>query len=144
MDYRSWALGLIACWTFGLFGCHPGGQESVYSKDWEDIVKRDTLSVLMENSASTFYNYQGVSQGFDYELMKTFCDANHVALKVVVMDNVDSMFQKLIRGEADVIASNITQTPSRSEQYLFSTPLYTTSRCWFNVGQMKNWSVNIL
>ncbi len=128
MDYRSWTLGLIACWTFGLFGCHPGGQESVYSKDWEDIVKRDTLSVLMENSASTFYNYQGVSQGFDYELMKTFCDANHVALKVVVMDNVDSMFQKLIRGEADVIASNITQTPSRSEQYLFSTPLYTTKQ----------------
>ena len=68
MDYRSWALGLIAGLTFGLCGCRPGGQESVYSKDWDDIVKQDTLSVLMENSASTFYNYQGVSQGFDSPL----------------------------------------------------------------------------
>lgn len=126
--YRSWVLSLIACLTFCLYGCQPGGQESAYHKDWEEIVKRDTLFVLMENSASTFYDYQGVSQGFDYELMKTFCDAQKIELKVVVMDNVDSMFQKLNKGEADVIASNITQTATRDQQFLFSTPLYTTKQ----------------
>ncbi len=109
-----------------LISCKAGKSGEVFSRDWDDIQKQDTLFVLMENSASTFYDYQGVAQGFDYELMKTFCDAQKIHLKVVVMDNVDSMFQKLNKGEADVIASNITQTPTRDQSFLFSTPLYTT------------------
>ncbi|MEY2937575.1 MAG: hypothetical protein RL062_164, partial [Bacteroidota bacterium] len=109
-----------------LTACKPKSTSSAFVRDWDEIVKRDTLCVLMENSASTFYNYKGVSQGFDFELMQTFCDAQHIYLKVVVMDNVDSMFQLLNRGVADVIASNITETPLRDSLYLFSTPLYTT------------------
>ncbi|MEN9394834.1 MAG: hypothetical protein RL362_1055 [Bacteroidota bacterium] len=146
LKHLSFLFGLLLLMGSSvLFSCKAGKGGEVFSRDWDEIEEHDTLLVLMENSASTFYDYQGVSQGFDYELMRTFCDAQKIHLKVVVMDNVDSMFQKLNKGEADVIASNITQTTSRDQEFLFSTPLYTTKQVvvqrWADVNLNKKYKV---
>ncbi|MEN9334918.1 MAG: hypothetical protein RLY35_2098 [Bacteroidota bacterium] len=100
----------------------------VFVRDWDQIVAKDSLIVLIENSASTYFNYRDEQRGFDYELIKTFCEAHHITPVFKVMDNVDSMFHDLNAGKADIIASNITQTAERDSIVSFCTPLYTTKQ----------------
>ena len=102
--------------------------KSVFLRDWDQIVAKDSLIVLIENSASTYFEYRDEKKGFDYELIKTFCEANQITPVFKVMDDVDSMFQYLNDGRADIIASNITQTAARDSVVSFCTPLYTTKQ----------------
>lgn len=121
-----WSFGIALCFLMCL-SCKEKSA-TVFLRDWEDIVAKDTLIVLIENSASTYFEYRDEKRGFDYELIKTFCEAHQVTPVFRVMDNVDSMFQYLNDGRADIIASNITQTVSRDSVVSFCTPLYTTKQ----------------
>ncbi|MFN8699066.1 MAG: transglycosylase SLT domain-containing protein [Flavobacteriales bacterium] len=94
--------------------------------DLDSIRARGKLILLTENSASTYFLYRGQARGFDYELVKDFARSLGVKLEVRLLDDVDKMFELLNRGEGDLIASNLTITPERSDIVEFSDPLYTS------------------
>jgi len=94
--------------------------------DLDSIKARGKLILLTENSASTYFLYRGQTRGFDYELVKDFARSLGVKLEVRLLSDVDKMFELLNRGEGDLIASNLTVTPERSEIVGFSAPLYTS------------------
>jgi membrane-bound lytic murein transglycosylase F len=81
---------------------------------------------LTENSASTYFLYRNQESGFDYELALAFAKHLGVRLEVKLVDDVDRMFELLRNGEADLVASNLTVTPTRSDTVCFSKPLYQT------------------
>lgn len=129
-----WCLSLVVLITVALSsGCGPGQNSASQSPfpppiafDIDSIVKRGTLVLLTENSASTYYLYRGQAKGFDYEMMKAFAKHLGVKLQVKVLDDVNKMFEMLNRGEGDIIASNLTVTPTRLDVVGFSTPVYQT------------------
>ncbi|MBX7051540.1 MAG: transporter substrate-binding domain-containing protein [Flavobacteriales bacterium] len=94
--------------------------------DLDSIRKRGKIILLTENSASTYYLYRNQLRGFDYEMVKAFARHLGVKLEVIAMDDVDLMFEKLNKGEGDLIASNLTVTDSRTKLVSFSTPVYQT------------------
>ena len=94
--------------------------------DLDSIKKRGKLVLITENSASTYYLYKNQKKGFDYELVKAFAKHIGVALEVKTLDDVDEMFRMLNDGEGDIIASNLTVTPKRSELVQFTETLYQT------------------
>jgi membrane-bound lytic murein transglycosylase F len=102
----------------------PSGQHNALKDDWEQLQQKDSIVVLIENSASTYYNYQGVELGFDFELISAFAKDHGLKLKFKVMDDVDSMFFYLTNGKADIIASNLTYTALRDSMVDFSSPIY--------------------
>ena len=114
--------------TFLLISACRENSKPVFVRDWDQIVAKDSLIVLIENSASTYFNYRDEQRGFDYELIKAFCVAHKITPVFKVMDNVDSMFHDLNAGKADIIASNITQTAERDSIVSFCSPLYTTKQ----------------
>jgi membrane-bound lytic murein transglycosylase F len=96
--------------------------------DLDSIRSRGKLIILTENSSSTYYLYKEEPKGFDYELAKQFAKFLKVKLEVRVIENLDSMFAMLYRGEGDIIASNLTITEQRKRFLAFSPPIYQTKQ----------------
>jgi membrane-bound lytic murein transglycosylase F len=98
----------------------------VVSFDLDSIRKRGKIILLTENSASTYYLYRNQIRGFDYELARAYAKHLGVKLEVIILDDVDKMFEMLNSGKGDIIASNLTVTPERIRHVAFSTPVYQT------------------
>jgi membrane-bound lytic murein transglycosylase F len=101
-------------------------QEYAGIVDLDSIKRRGSLIMLTENSASTYFLYRNQQSGFDYELALAFAKHLGVRLEVKLIDDVDRMFEMLRNGNADLVASNLTITPHRSDSVSFSKPLYQT------------------
>ncbi len=101
-------------------------KENIEVIDLDSIRRRGSLIILTENSASTYFLYRNQASGFDYELALAFAKHLGVRLEVKLIDDVDRMFEMLRKGEADLVASNLTITPQRSDTVSFTQPLYQT------------------
>ncbi len=108
---------------------HPedGGAENFVRPgaqiDLTEILAKGKLTVLAENSSTTYFIYRGKKMGFEYELLKLFAEEIGVDLEIKVVKNLDSLLVMLNRGEGDIIACNYTVTRERSKQISFSKPI---------------------
>ena len=92
-------------------------------RDLNSILESGEITLLTENSSSSYYLYKGQPMGYDYELVKKFADGMGLELKVEVIDDVNRMFELLNEGKGDIIACNLTVTNERRNLLNFSTPL---------------------
>ena len=90
--------------------------------DLDAIQERGSLRVLTLNNPVNYFLYRGRMMGFDYELAKLAAARLDVRLEMVVPPSRDLVFDWLIEGRADVIASTLTVTPERQETVAFSRP----------------------
>ncbi|MBL7943875.1 MAG: transporter substrate-binding domain-containing protein [Flavobacteriales bacterium] len=131
--------GLLICVALGILvarivsSCSPAAAKPQGLKlpppiafDLDSILARDTLILLTENSATSYYKYRGQPRGYDYEMVKAFARHLGVKLKVEVLDDVDEMFEKLNKGEGDLIATHLTATSQRSQYVAFGPPVCAT------------------
>ncbi|MGB1647428.1 MAG: hypothetical protein ACPG9I_09050, partial [Crocinitomicaceae bacterium] len=99
----------IAIGIFGiiLFGCGTAVKEQANKKkDLEAILDRDTLIVLTENGALSYYEYKDKYLGFEYEILDSFARHIGVELQLINVANPADFVSKLNSGEGDVIACN--------------------------------------
>lgn len=94
--------------------------------DLKDIIKKGKLTVLVENSSTTYFVYRERPLGFEYELLKAFAEEIGVNLEIKIVNNLDSLIPMLNRGEGDIIACNYTITKERSKMINFSEPFMET------------------
>jgi membrane-bound lytic murein transglycosylase F len=94
--------------------------------DLTEIVKRGKLTVLAENSSTSFFSYRGKKMGFEYEMLKEFAKYLGVRLEVKIVQNLDNLIDLLNKGEGDVIACNYPVTLSRKKRIHFSIPYLQT------------------
>lgn len=120
------------CLLLVAIGCDDVGHRKKAKRDQQGLVdldsirRRGSLIILTENSASTYFLYRNQESGFDYELALAFAKHLGVRLEVKLIDDVDRMFEMLRNGDADLVASNLTVTPNRSDSVSFTSPLYQT------------------
>ena len=101
-------------------------KQTVVYHDLEDIKERGKLVVLTENSSISYYLYRGKPMGFDHDMLSAFAKSLQVDLELVVIDDLNTMFDMLNAGEGDLIACNLTRTEDREEIVSFSSPLMQT------------------
>ena len=123
----------IAIGIFGiiLFGCGTGVKEQANKKvnkkkDLEAILDRDTLIVLTENGALSYYEYKDKYLGFEYEILDSFARHIGVELQLINVANPAHFVSKLNSGEGDVIACNKPIHMEDKKLHAFSIP-YTHS-----------------
>jgi len=90
--------------------------------DLEEVRARGSLRVLTLNNPVNYFLYRGRLMGFDYEVAKMATSRLGVRLEMVVPPSRDLVFDWLLEGRGDVIASTLTVTPERQEFLLFSRP----------------------
>lgn len=91
--------------------------------DLPEIIEKGKLTVLAENSSTTYFIYKGKKMGFEYELLQLFAEEIGVELEIKVVKNLDSLLAMLDRGEGDLIACNYTVTRERGKLINFSAPI---------------------
>lgn len=97
------------------------------NKDYDEIVQRGKLVLLTENSSISYYLYRAQPLGFDYEMVHAFAKAHNLELEVVLLEDMNDMFDLLLSGKGDVIACNLTVTDERKKFLHFTHPV-TESR----------------
>ena len=132
---RQWYFLLL---LFGWFGCSESSENTLPQKttsfaeypvqiDFREIKKRRKLTLLTENSSISYYLYRAQPLGFDYEMVHAFTKAHELDLEVLVLEDMNDMFDLLLSGKGDLIACNLTQTEERKEFVSFTVPV-TESR----------------
>ncbi len=94
--------------------------------DLPEIIKRGKLTVLAENSSTSFFIYRGRKMGFEYEILKEFANEIGVTLEVKIVSNLDNLTEMLENGEGDIIACNYTVTRERNKTIDYSIPFMRT------------------
>ena len=84
------------------------------------------LEVLLNNSAFSYVIYRGLSFGYEYEMLKMFCDDNDLELKIKILKRSTEMIDSLEMGHGHIAASNYTVNASRLERISFSKPFFRT------------------
>ena len=96
--------------------------------DLKEILNKNKLVVLAENSATSYFIYRGQKMGLEYEILKEFAKEIGVKLEIQVVKDLDEIVEKLNNGEGDLISCNYTITKERRRLVDFSTPFMRTSQ----------------
>lgn len=89
---------------------------------FEHIMERGVL-VAVTNCSEVNYNmYNNHPSGFEYELLKNFCDMHQIKLEMIVNDNLDSCFSMLDSNRIDVMATGEVLSKDLRKKYLLTNP----------------------
>ena len=97
-------------------GCDLRSRRQEMRKDWTQIKAAGKLTLLTENTTLSFFEFKGKRMGFEYEILDTFCKANHLKLEVKVLNKLSDFGRLLRKGEGDVVAANLP-IALRQEKY---------------------------
>ncbi len=98
----------------------PEREEFIADFDLSKIKERGYLIALMENSSTGLFVYKGKTMGYEYELLKRFCDEQGLELRINITQNLAEAFNKLNTGEGDILAYNLTVTKERKKKIAFT------------------------
>ncbi len=99
--------------------------EKPFISEEESIVEepeKDRIIAVTDFNSTNYFIYRGHLMGFQYELLQEFADHTGKKLDVIVENDFDKRFKKIVRGEADLIASNLTVTKDRKRLVDFTIP----------------------
>ncbi|HKO58840.1 MAG TPA: transporter substrate-binding domain-containing protein, partial [Thermoanaerobaculia bacterium] len=95
-------------------------------RDLPAIREAKTLQVLFTFNSTGYFLYRGDTLGYEYELLSIFARESGLRLKPVVVRDSRELFEKLNRGEGDIVAAQLAATTDQSEVALTSG-LYETT-----------------
>ena len=81
--------------------------EFIADFDLEKIRERGYIIVSMDNNSTGYFIYRGRTMGYEYELLKRFADAQDLELRIDVTKSLKEAFDKLNRGDTDILAYNL-------------------------------------
>ncbi len=96
-------------------------QEQIAEIDFDQIRERGYLTAIIDNSSTGLFLYKGQTMGYEYELLKMFCDSLDLRLEIRLESNLQRAFDLLNQGEGDVLAYNLTVTKERKKRIAFTT-----------------------
>ena len=107
-------------------GCDFRSRRQEMRKDWTQIKAAGKLTLLTENTTLSFFEFKGKRMGFEYEILDTFCKANHLKLEVKVLNKLSDFGRLLRKGEGDVVAANLPIALRQEKYFQYSLPYYQT------------------
>ena len=125
---------LIYLVLFLFFGCEKDSinksEITEFNNKWdlEQIKASGTLRALTVYSGTSYFLYKGRPMGYEFELLERFAEYLDVDLEMIVVKNINELFEKLNNGEGDIIAHGLTITTDRKEEVSFSNHLYLTKQ----------------
>jgi len=136
---------LLVLLTVGIFSCTENQPvEQLTDDSFTDVSTLDQalnnkkLRVLTDYNTVNYYIYRGEPMGYQYELLKAFSDHLGLRLELRIEKDLGEAKQSLEKGEADMIALNMTVTGDRLRRFDFSEPIIITRQVLVQ-RLPKNW-----
>ena len=106
--------------------------------DLPEILERGKLIALTGYDVTSYFIYRGRPMGFEYDLLSRFANYIGVELEIVVVRDLDLLFDELNKGTGDLLAYNLTITKER-KQYAAFTDYHTAIRQMLVQRLPENW-----
>lgn len=103
-------LALSLSLAFALAGCSRGDR-------LDTILERGELVVVTRNSPTTYYLDKNGAAGFEHDLAQRFAEQLGVKLVMQPAFNLESLFSRLRRSEADIAAAGLSLTELRGADF---------------------------
>ena len=68
-------------------GAKKKRKEYIVDYDLDKIKERGYLTAIMDNSSTGLFVYKGKTMGYEYELLKLFCDEQDIQLRINITQN---------------------------------------------------------
>jgi membrane-bound lytic murein transglycosylase F len=94
--------------------------------DLDQIKNRGKLVALTGYNSYSYFVYRGQPMGFEYDLVSQLAESLDLDLEIVIVKEINKMFEMLNNGEGDIIAFNLTVTKERAKQVSFTKHHNTT------------------
>lgn len=98
----------------------PERKEFIVDYDLAEIKERGYITAIMDNSSTGLFVYKGKTMGYEYELLKMFCEEQGLQLRINITQNIGEGFNKLNTGDGDILAYNLTVTKERKKRIAFT------------------------
>ena len=95
-------------------------------RDLEAITASRTLNVIFTFNSTGYFIYRGQTMGYEYDLLNLFARESNLRLNPIVVRDSKVLFEKLNRGEGDVVAAALAATTNQTEVAMSDT-LYSTA-----------------
>ncbi len=119
---KKWA-GIFLSLIFMLTSCQKSPSVAI---DLPQILARGKLIAILGYSPTSYFLYKGEPMGYEYELLTLLAKHLDVKLEIIIENNLEKMFERLNRGEGDLIAHSLTVTRKRKQYVNFTDYLFTT------------------
>lgn len=85
-------------------------------------IPKDTLRIVTQYSATSYFTNIDEELGYDYEMIKNFAQHLHLPLKITVAQSDDEMYNLLEKGEVDIAAYNTFETKELKTKFTYVFP----------------------
>lgn len=114
MDKVICAFFVMSIWLFG--GC---AEKKVAVYDFEQIKQKGELTIITQNTSTSYFIYKDEAMGYDYDLAKDFCDYHGLKLNIVVAENSTRLLEMLSNGEGDLVANVISIQNDLKDSFIY-------------------------
>lgn len=98
------------------------------ARDLPEIADRGVLRVLFTFNSTGYFLYRGETLGYEYELLTMFARETKLRLEPVVVRDSSELFDRLNRGDGDVVAAQLSiPAPSNPIGVAVTDSLYETA-----------------
>ncbi|MDX2413819.1 MAG: transporter substrate-binding domain-containing protein [Bacteroidales bacterium] len=101
-------------------------QDFVVHKDLSQIRERGKLVAITDYNSTSYFIYKGEPMGFQYELLQEFADYLDLELEILTENDLHVSFDMINKGDADLMALNLSINNQRKEMIRFSAPIGQT------------------
>ncbi|HKS22405.1 MAG TPA: transporter substrate-binding domain-containing protein [Thermoanaerobaculia bacterium] len=95
-------------------------------RDLPAMAAGKTLRVLFTFNSTGYFVYRGETMGYEYDLLNQFAHDNGLRLMPVVVRDSGELFEKLNRGDGDIVAAQLAATANQTNVAM-TEGLYETS-----------------
>jgi membrane-bound lytic murein transglycosylase F len=103
------------------------------ARDLDAIRTAGTLNVLFTFNSTGYFLYRGETMGYEYELLSLFARDAKLRLKPVVVRDSGELYDRLDRGDGDLVAAQLaaaagaSSAASPASPVAYTVPLYETA-----------------
>jgi membrane-bound lytic murein transglycosylase F len=101
-------------------------KDLIISRDLDQIRERGKLVAITDFNSTSYFVYRGEPMGYQYELLQAYADYIDLELILVTENDLNIAFEMLDRGDADLIALNLSINRERRERVAFTHPIGQT------------------
>lgn len=95
-----------------------------YTGDLPELQSRGVVRVLVRPDAIDHLPRNAEPVELDHDIARAISGSLKLELRLVTIDDHQSMVDKLLLGEGDIVAANLTDTPERKTKTAFSVPYH--------------------
>lgn len=95
-------------------------------RDLPAILAAKEMSVLFTYNSTGYFIYRGETMGYEYDLLRLFAKEHGLTLHAVLVRDSSTLYDRLDRGDGDIIAAQLAAGRDQSQVALTDT-LYETS-----------------